>query len=409
MDQDAPDHLSPRASQGPTTRRSRGRRTLWSALVACPLLIGCQSTPPAEPSATPPAEEGTTSLSAPPSSAPSPERPPAAAPANDPAAAAAYAQAVARQALRLRRLQFLESNGVVEIRWRDAKGRHFEQGDLTLYSMPPWKTALNISKAGERLMWIGSDEAQWWLFSFLDKPSTVSVRTWNDNASLDMSVVSPRAFLHLSGLTALPDPATVSVRMLPDGKRLQVEGRPPPLPTTEGGEVVEQRMRWTIDAATGFPAEIELLADDGTAIARSTLSEYISAEIDGAPPGDFPKVPRRIVVVRCAGATEADGAEYSLSISLDGPSGRGQRIKPRFFRLPELMETFRPDEVYVSVPSADQAPPTPLVDPQPAPAGGPQPAGAGGTPIPGKDAPPASPLSSPPGGPPAGPPDGAPR
>ena len=295
----------------------------------------------------------------------------AAPPTNEPSPA--YVDAVARQALRLRRLQFLESDGVAEIRWTDRKGNHFEQCDLTLYLMPPWKTALNISKLGERFAWIGSDETQWWFFQLHEKPTSVEVHPWEEGwgdlpeagrpgqglSGGGMSIVSPRAILHLAGLGVLPDPASVTVREDAKAKTIIVEGRLQETPPDADGvlPVKEPRFRWTLDAESKLPTRIEILDESGATAAMSTLSEYVTAPIDGAPPGDFPRVPRRIAIVRHDNAKPAD-QQGSLTLTLDAPTARGTRTKPRYFRLPELVEAFRPDDLYYITPMPDHPTPT---------------------------------------------------
>jgi hypothetical protein len=99
-------------------------------------------------------------------------------------------------------------------------------------------------------------------------------------------------------------------------------------------------------------------------IARASLSNYRSCPVDGLAVGDWPRVPARIEVVAgpaaiAAGASDGD----SIRISLDAPSGRGERIKDRFFRLEELQESLRPDEVTVIEPAA--AAPGPVAGPSP--------------------------------------------
>ena len=157
---------------------------------------------------------------------PSASQPPAPAPAPSPA----YLAAIERQAQRLRRLQFFEGRGTVEFRWRDEKGNHFEQGDIDLYLILPNKTGFNISKLGERFAWIGSDAEQWWLFLLKEKPTSVEVHPWAQSSESvhgeGMSIVSPKAILHLAGLSPLPDASRVTVVEDANAKTIVVETKP---------------------------------------------------------------------------------------------------------------------------------------------------------------------------------------
>jgi hypothetical protein len=328
-----------------------------SLLAAAP--VGCASGPTAE------ASDGQAA------SDPSLQPPPVESEPTPPSPAAApnerYVAAVAHQGVRVRRLQFLESGGSATLRWRDKKGAHSEQCDLTLYCIPPWKTALNISKVGERYAWIGSDEESWWIFQLGQRPTSLEIHRWAEEpaalADESLSIVSPGLFLQLAGLAAYPAADSPSIKVVEDvdAKRLTVEAPLASQSDASAAKVmpVGSTMRWTIDTATHLPSSVELLDANGKGLARSTLSEYVSAEINGAPPGDFPRVPTRVVIQRLVDGQPDEG--YSMSITLDAPSARGQRIKPRFFRLNELVDMFRPEETYVRV----QPDPVPV---EPAPA-----------------------------------------
>ncbi len=274
--------------------------------------------------------------------------PPAPAPAPSPA----YLTAVERQALRLRRLQFLEARGTVEFRWRDEKGNHFEQGDIDLYLILPNKTGFNISKLGERFAWIGSDAEQWWIFLLKEKPTSVLVQTWAESTESiwgeGMSVVSPKALLQLAGFSPLPDASRVTVVEDAAAKTIVVETKSHPDANADANAdanvdgAAEPRLRWTLEASSAFPTKVEVLDGAGSVIATGVLENYVSAALEGVPPGDFPWVPRQITIRRADGGGE-------LKISLERQSASGERLQPRYFDFSELRRAFHPDEIYTRV------------------------------------------------------------
>ena len=279
------------------------------AALALTLLASCRTCPPS-PAGDPPPLEGTVPLAA-------------------IQLTTSYEQAVARQNERLKRLQFLDSRGVVELRFVENDSEHFEQCDLRLYAVLPSKSALQLSKLGSRYAWIGSDEERWWVFRMDRTPTTLEIQPWTDKRHMDddgadgrtgVSVVSPLTMLFLSGLTAFPDPSLVT------------------LSESRGALVAESKSaRWTLDRTTSLPLRIELLDDAGRAFASGVLSDYGSAPADNLAPGDFAKVAHRVIVTR------GDGSG-SIKLALDSVSARSDGVKPRFFDLKELQAAMRPDE-----------------------------------------------------------------
>ena len=111
---------------------------------------------------------------------------------------------------RVDRIRQVYARGVIELWWTDDDGRHHEQGEADLWVDPPRRTALNISKLGQRFMWIGSDDARYWFFDGLDRGETVlyvgdhdAARLVPDRAAL---VTNPFALLDLMALVRLPNP-----------------------------------------------------------------------------------------------------------------------------------------------------------------------------------------------------------
>ena len=71
----------------------------------------------------------------------------------------------------------LHRRGVCELRWTDEAGRrHFEpQVDCDLWWQPPSAFAMQFSKLGETLGWVGGDGTQLWLFDLLSEPTQLTI------------------------------------------------------------------------------------------------------------------------------------------------------------------------------------------------------------------------------------------
>ena len=71
----------------------------------------------------------------------------------------------------------LHRSGVCELRWTDETGRrYFEpQVDCDLWWQPPSAFALQFSKLGETLGWVGGDGTQLWLFDLLSEPTQLTI------------------------------------------------------------------------------------------------------------------------------------------------------------------------------------------------------------------------------------------
>jgi len=261
------------------------------------------------------------------------------------------------QAIRMRRLTLLESRGVIEFRWTDADGAHFEQCDLDLFAVLPHRVAVRASKVGERFLWLGCDEKRWWAFLLAERPTRLEVYPLGVAPDGGVAAFSPRDLLSLAGLMSLPanDGKAMTSRTGPDGTVV--------LDVAAAG--TSPRMRWGFQLGSNLPAVIEMIAPTGETIARANLSQYVSCPVEGLAVGDWPRVPSRIEVVAGPAGTEGaavDGA--SLRIALDAPSGRGERIKDRLFRLEDLQESLRPEDVVVVEP-ATPAGPEPNAEPKP--------------------------------------------
>ncbi len=219
----------------------------------------------------------------------------------------------------LARLQVLESRGVLEFRWRDDQGEHFEQVDADLYLAFPDRAALRLSKLGEKYFWAGGDGARWWVFDLHAKPSRVEVFRDEDGPHRGgFGLLEPGCIRALAGIERIPESAECTaegcVRWIRNG--------------------VTRTMRFD---ASGLPASVTLADAEGKLVASSTLRDFVSVPVDNIAMGAWPRIALR---------TEAKAPEGGeVKLALDAPSGRAVRIKPSLFDLESLLKALHPDEV----------------------------------------------------------------
>ncbi len=105
------------------------------------------------------------------------------------------------------RLQQIDATGVLQLRWvKPDGGIREEQGEAHLWIDQPRRTALRVSKLGEDLLWLGSDDDRFWLFDLLDDDNTALIThphgtslVWGDGD--DAIELQPLALLDLMGVS----------------------------------------------------------------------------------------------------------------------------------------------------------------------------------------------------------------
>ncbi len=233
---------------------------------------------------------------------------------------------------RIDRLGTIYARGVIELRWSDDDGKHVEQGDLDLWIALPHQTALNISKFGERLMWLGSDDRQSWLFDFRGD-ETVLYRATGDQRSDDRAdaqlPIDPAALLRLCGLVRLPPEEAQGPAPVGYNSHLNAWVVMIPLP----GEV----LRLHLDRATLLPVRVDALSPDGRVLlySRLRLDRYESVAMVGVGPGQRPKFPTLIDIFN---------ADDTAAVKVVARSPTDQ-VKDRYFDLDWLMSKFAPDRI----------------------------------------------------------------
>lgn len=285
-------------------------RALAAALAG--LVVGCASSVGGRPMPVPGAP-GT-------SSAPSPEvELPAAVPVPGPERVRASEES------RVGALRVLRARGVAEVRWRDASGDHFQQGDADLRWCDGRGIAVSVSKLGERFGWFGSDGIRWWRFDTKEAPSRVVVGTVAGVGGVG-GVPSPRVL----GLRALR-PATEAAAVLRDGMAwFALE--------PEAGSRTEA----AFDPRTLEPVAVRTVSASG-AVLEAAFDGLFAVETDGVAPGAWPRIPRR-VRLRVAGT--GDGAATDLILALDSAAADTEAAdREGLYDLARLRDLLRPDVV----------------------------------------------------------------
>src|SRR5262245_15242428 len=111
---------------------------------------------------------------------------------------------------RIEQLRKLYADGVVEIRWKDKNGNHYEQGNMELWLQLPRRTALRVEKLGEVRLWLGSDDQRYWLFDLTSDEKVLHTGTHDQVVQEETGAlaVKPLALIDLMAMTPLPASGT---------------------------------------------------------------------------------------------------------------------------------------------------------------------------------------------------------
>jgi len=238
------------------------------------------------------------------------------------------------------------SQGVIEIHWTDDKGEHSHQGDLEFWQTDGNRTALSISKLGERLFWLGSNAEQYWLFDLSDRDRRVLYLGRHDQPLERFGAlgVKPLALLDLLGLTSL------------DAGALPGADQPARYDSQRQAWVIEApgrggRMRLYFDMATLLPKRIEELDEAGAVVAEADLSREQRVAVPGVAIMARPQMPTKITIRRPqhqggkAGEKEDQVTGYAdifiNQTTTDAP-------RPTAFDLDALRKAMRPDREVIA-------------------------------------------------------------
>jgi hypothetical protein len=261
--------------------------------------------------------------------------------------APSWAQIATAHNQRLAGLGQVYADGVVELRWSDDRGRHFEQGDVELWLALPERAAIDITKFGERLMWLGCDARYAWVFEFDKKDGTalrladrdgardgdVDDERPNDDLPIDDLPIDPGIIIALAGLDRLPETGEAVARdQARDAWVLNVNGNRAPL-------------RIYFDRRTTLPLRVEMIDGRGDVAYYSRIEprRYEPLRRDGVAVESGSLVPTLVDVF-----SSDDRSAIKLSLREPGPDPAPQG----YFDLDWLTGRFRPARMAGIVPVA---------------------------------------------------------
>ncbi len=235
---------------------------------------------------------------------------------------------------RLNRLETVYGSGIIELRWRDEDGRHYEQGNMELWLGLPRRVALRVFKAGRDFLWIGSDDSHFWIFD-MTGDETILTADRHDTVLLDdegeVLSLQPLVLLDAAGLGRLDEPLD------PDGA---VE-----YDADRGAWVAEARgrggpIRVYFDVETLEPVRVEALNSRGEMVLHSRLADPLYVERRAGPEA---RIPRRIHIEMADG-----GGRISLGFDRAYPPSDGKvddMFTERVFDFEALHRRMPPDVV----------------------------------------------------------------
>jgi hypothetical protein len=311
-----------RVRQPDIARASGLSRYLAVWLFGFALAVGCESTPRIGDSSKPPAQ----------STAPT------------------YQELAKAHNHRIAQLQKVYADGVIEIRWHDEKGSHFEQGNMELWIQLPRNTALRVEKLGEVLLWLGSNQDHYWLFDMIADEKLLHVgrhdQTMTDQSGGALNV-KPLSLLDLMGLTLLPvdleSTPPVGFDQSLQAWVIQTQG--------QGGP-----MRIYFDRASLLPSQVETLSTNGEIVLSSVLKRYESVTLEGMLPVAFPKIPELVDIAGdpSAAANRSGGqptVKGEVKIAINQATGKVDADElARVFDLQRLIKGLNPRRIDGSLP-----------------------------------------------------------
>ena len=253
---------------------------------------------------------------------------------------------------RIEQLRRLYADGVVEIRWKDKNGNHYEQGNMELWLQLPRRTALRVEKLGEVRLWLGSDDQRYWLFDLTGDEKVLHTGLHDEVVQEETGAlaVKPIALIDLMALTPLPasgtarNPVSVNYDRKLEAWVVQSTGGGGPL-------------RIYFDRKTRLPVRVESLSKTGEVGLSSTLEKYKPIEAPGVSPLTAPRLAHTVRIASTASKTAPESAAKAgqvsgeVSLFIDSvTSAVEQKQLDNVFNLDRLMQSMPPARIDGDVP-----------------------------------------------------------
>jgi len=255
---------------------------------------------------------------------------------------------IAAHAAEIERLPSLVASGVVEVRWRDEDGSHFEQGDLDLRFRSPSDLSLRISKLGETQLMGGCNAQRWWWFEGWSKPTSMAIGARGSAAPRANAQRPPpigaEELLAILGLRAFESVEASAASTAGESAGTWVVD----LPSSRSPFRLPTRLTFDRAQASGAVGwslvKIEAIDGDGEVVISARFDAHRRIERRAAPTGDWPVIATSI---RLTGQPRDGRRGFEWLILLDRPSATGERIVDRLFDPAAIETSLRPEFVEV--------------------------------------------------------------
>ncbi len=244
---------------------------------------------------------------------------------------------------RAERLQRLHGWGVVELRWADESGSHFEQGDLEFWIDGPDRLAARVSKLGDTYLWLGMNDQKAWVFDLSQQPTRLLIDSIDRlrNARLeDGSWLTILEMIQLMkvGLGAVPPPPSedlISAEMTGDSIGTYVWRVASP--ETDGAQ---RQLHITVNTIDWRPLRVEIR---DTAGSRGLILKSPSAKTKRIEVPDLSSLAWP-VVSRVMDVQPLESPETSIKFAFEGimASLEDQPIE-RIFDVAILRDALKPE------------------------------------------------------------------
>ena len=238
------------------------------------------------------------------------------------------------QAQRLKRLSTFSSSGQFTLRWYEGEKRQWEQLDQRIWWQLPDRMAIRLSTLGSRIALAGWNGRSWWVFDETREEIHLSIFSVTARGTGENQLLSPPLLLCLAGLVPFPEKPPADLAVSSSGVvRFTLD----PISVHVGKNPVSMELAARIELDPAGPRSVELLAGDGSVVARSTLSKIMPVECRGVAQGAWPNVPFRMHMVM----PSETGKNSEARLTLDRPFAGGE-VPTTMFDLDQLVARIAP-------------------------------------------------------------------
>ncbi len=254
-----------------------------------------------------------------------------------------YADLIARYNANITGLDRFFARTKVEVRWREDNRVRRESGDGVLAFERPLNTALSVEALGNTVLWAGSNETFYWLFTDLHKDGKLY---FGQHIHLGQS-----AGQQPLPLPVKPDAVPLLLGLLP----IDASNTPdhPAVELVQGYYLIEPPalgVRMLLDPTTARPVRVDLLDSRGRSaivcrLQGATTFQATQVRVILQGQADTPAPPATYTLPAKAMFLTSD-EQASMTLELKSATGDPAKVRPRFFDLEQLADYFDPEEAF---------------------------------------------------------------